>query len=985
MSIISMSRIKCRLNATLGIDQGQGAIWSAVGSDPQIHLSLAHPVATKISTICRISLTVQKPQLGQLFWSSNPDRFAESASQRCFLRQGINHLVLRIPAGNTVHYLRFDPAERPCEFSWHDACIEHSVFAWLLAPEPPHQTPTRVDLLGRGLRALWAAFPCRRQEIPLHPLHQAHLDQDDHLVLEGDDPHLEADDRFLRGPLTRAHLTVHTDQPRRMQFFWSGRSPYDEDRSRIIPVNVAGENFVSFPLPLPLRALRLRLDPGDAPGRIRHLKLQLINDPWFPMVFAWNSLRAIFGLLLHLALGYAHRLVRRFMPNQAIDAPLDVIIPVYNGFDVLAPCLESALAHSPTNCRIIVIDDASPDPRIGPLLESFQQRGDPRLISARNERNLGFVGTVNRGMGMGGGHVILLNSDTEVPPGWVERLVACWAHDAQGIGTVTAMSNNATICSFPGFCQDNNLWPGESAVAVDDAFRSLHNQPVHLPTGVGFCIFISRACISRVGLFDEATFGRGYGEENDFCLRAQRYGYASVAATNCFVYHKGSVSFAAESKPSLARNLALLNARWPFYGRNVDRFIRADPLAPVRIQVAITLLAKRRAPGRPLVVQIVSGAISGGTRKHVDELIDSLEPECECLLLIVESRHLHLRLGTSGSTVRLDATADHATVVMKALLFAFKPQCLHLHHLIHQNLKWRTAIQRSSIPYFFTAHDYHSACPSYTLLNHKLKYCGGEQLVAKCQSCLLRSPHATPMGVAVKTWRTGWRGFLSNARAVIVPSITAYDLIRSYYPETRCIVIPHGQRTLVRQRVDSPGPRQDRDVLTVACLGALGPSKGSDLIHKLADSIHLRGLPIRLVVLGYTDRAQNDCTLSGGALVVTGPYKANELPGLVSRYRPDLALLPSIWPETFSYTISECWQLSLPVIVGPLGAQRERVQAQRGGWVVDHLDVATVLSLLQELQQSPASIDVVRDRLATLREPTLRDMAKAHLNVYTGE
>ena len=76
---------------------------------------------------------------------------------------------------------------------------------------------------------------------------------------------------------------------------------------------------------------------------------------------------------------------------------------------------------------------------------------------------------------------------------------------------------------------------------------------MEIPTGVGFCMYITRSSLNAVGLFDADRFGRGYGEENDFCMRAAKSGYKHVLAHNTFVYHAGGVSFGEEKAPRVKK------------------------------------------------------------------------------------------------------------------------------------------------------------------------------------------------------------------------------------------------------------------------------------------------------------------------------------------------------------------------------------------------------------------------------------------------
>ncbi len=82
--------------------------------------------------------------------------------------------------------------------------------------------------------------------------------------------------------------------------------------------------------------------------------------------------------------------------------------------------------------------------------------------------------------------VLLLNSDTEVADGWLERMQRA-AYSAPDIGTVTPFSNNATICSYPSFCRDNML-PDEFTVeSLDPLFAEANSGvTIDIPNAVGF-------------------------------------------------------------------------------------------------------------------------------------------------------------------------------------------------------------------------------------------------------------------------------------------------------------------------------------------------------------------------------------------------------------------------------------------------------------------------------------------------------------------
>ncbi len=264
---------------------------------------------------------------------------------------------------------------------------------------------------------------------------------------------------------------------------------------------------------------------------------------------------------------------------------IDVIIPVYKGLLQTRRCIDSVLrSEQATPFEVVAIDDASPDPEISRHLRELAEQG--RITLLRNEGNLGFVHSVNRGMALHPERdVVLLNSDTEVANDWLDRLRRC-ACGQPDVGTVTPFSNSATICSYPFEGWTKGV-PGTLGLAALDRLFATANagRTVDLPTAVGFCMYIRRTCLDRVGLFDASRFGRGYGEENDFCMRAASAGWRNVLAGDVFVYHEGAVSFSEERSAlteSAGKTLADLH---PDYVRKVREFAARDEASALRAAV----------------------------------------------------------------------------------------------------------------------------------------------------------------------------------------------------------------------------------------------------------------------------------------------------------------------------------------------------------------------------------------------------------------
>ena len=216
----------------------------------------------------------------------------------------------------------------------------------------------------------------------------------------------------------------------------------------------------------------------------------------------------------------------------------------------------------------------------------------------------------------------------------IDRLRAA-AYSDQRIASVTPFSNNATICSYPQFCKDNELPAGYDTARLDALFaRANAGQAVDVPTGVGFCMYIRRAALQAVGLFDEEHFGKGYGEENDFCIRAAQAGWRNLHALDTFVRHFGGVSFGEAKSPRERAAMQTLRRLHPRYEGDVLRFVQADPARPARmaVDVARILAPNQEGQPRPVILAVLHDR-QGGTERHVHELAAALRERAQFIVL----------------------------------------------------------------------------------------------------------------------------------------------------------------------------------------------------------------------------------------------------------------------------------------------------------------------------------------------------------------
>jgi len=225
-----------------------------------------------------------------------------------------------------------------------------------------------------------------------------------------------------------------------------------------------------------------------------------------------------------------------------------VIVPVHNGGEEVRACLRALCAAATGPMQVVVVDDGSGGLTAGMLREEAAR--DPRLVLHRRDANRGYTKSINEGVALTGADwVVVLNSDTLVPKGWLDRMHAA-ARARPGAGMVGPLSNAASWQSLPAVKRPDGSWSTNDAIRPEHLGRmqalidgATERAYPDVPLLNGFCTLISRAVFDRVGLYDEEAFPTGYGEETDLCLRARAAGFRLVVADDCFVFHHKSVSF----------------------------------------------------------------------------------------------------------------------------------------------------------------------------------------------------------------------------------------------------------------------------------------------------------------------------------------------------------------------------------------------------------------------------------------------------------
>jgi GT2 family glycosyltransferase/glycosyltransferase involved in cell wall biosynthesis len=611
-----------------------------------------------------------------------------------------------------------------------------------------------------------------------------------------------------------------------------------------------------------------------------------------------------------------------------VDFTHTVVVPVYRNYDLTMSCLHSVLtAKSAIKFQLLVLNDASPEPRLTEELHKLSEGGLFKLLT--NETNLGFVGTVNRAFAQcPSGDIVLLNSDAIVFDHWLDRLAnAAKDNDATfKIGTVTPFSNNATICSYPFFAQDNNDRLEIDFAELDRLFaRANAAQTAEIPTAVGFCMLIKRACLEQVGHFDEAAFGKGYGEETDFCLRATKLGWKHVVAGDTFVRHLGSASFGADKAKHLGLGEAVIKERYPFYEKLIAEFAKNDPLKELRENVD---LARALPADFKQAFLLLGHREGGGVERHVRELAKRLEDEGIRAIMIrpgaTDAAHCEVRTLDTGLLPNITFDLNSNWQALEKQFASLKVSHIHVHHAAAYGgalLSFlRQVTEHTKIQCDFTAHDYSPVCPRTTFVDGSGIYCG-EPDETSCQACV--DEHGSNFGrVNVASWREQSQQILSLMRRVIVPNADVLERYQKRFNGLNLLHRPHFEN--VTSELASFVEKKAQADLRIAIIGSLNPHKGHRVVLECAQDALKRGLPLHFVVVGYSFDESVLSRLSN--VTITGPYQDENVGTVIAKQNCHASFFASVWPETYSYTFSNAMAANLYPFAFDLGAIAERIK-----------------------------------------------------------
>lgn len=692
--------------------------------------------------------------------------------------------------------------------------------------------------------------------------------------------------------------------------------------------------------------------------------------------------------------------VAQYQSVRSLDQEnVSIIVPVYNAASDLKICIERLVKYTNDNIDIILIDDASPDPEIQLILNEAKSYENIRIFE--NKINLGFTRTINRGIELAGENdVVFLNSDARVTPKWLEGLKAALATDPK-IATVTPMSDRAGAFSAPDIGNENVLPEGvtEEEYAIAFRRRSVGIYP-KVPTGNGFCLYVRRKCINEIGPLDAEAFPRGYGEENDFCMRALRSGWSNVIDDRTYVFHDRSKSFGEAKTELMKAGLAVVNERYPEYKLAIRVFSACGKIALARYHARLAMqdcLNNHKSAWIPRILFVIATQ-TGGTPQTNRDLMEALSDVFEGWILRCDSEILELsRMDYTGKTQlvrshRLQEPVDALThnsyeydKVVSNWLQELDFNLVHIRHLGWHSLSLPRLSKNLGIKVVYSFHDFYSLSPSFKLIDDTGVFQGNtffEKGSVYRESLWPKDALPTPHGSWLTFWRERFQAALEYCDALVTTADSARKLIMDAMPQlpaNRFVVIPHGRDFpefhRIRQKT-KPGER-----IRILVPGHINAMKGLEVIRALIE--HDKAEKLEFHVLG---RLIGEAPKKG--IVTLGAYERHEFAKKAATVRPHLGIMFSVWDETYCHTLTELWSVGLPAAVLNFPNVADRVRCTGAGWVLDHHNIDKLYEEIlriavdeQEYERTEQALTSWQDGYGLANSNA--QMAAGYLNIYS--
>lgn len=559
-------------------------------------------------------------------------------------------------------------------------------------------------------------------------------------------------------------------------------------------------------------------------------------------------------------------------------------------------CLDALLASLPASVPVLL--HGAPPP---PGLRARVSRCDGDILSFEANQDL-----------------VMADGIAAPPPDWLDRLRSA-AYASKDTASVTPFSNRGQA-AYPFAAGVPLAWFGD-----DPGIPPNNNdQIVRIPSGGGPCWYVRGDCLAAAGPVRVSLFGTWDAAQRDFSARASAAGWRHAALPGLFVAQSADPVASGAAMRLRQRDAAWLNGLYPPATEG------PDPLHNARR--TLDLARWRALPPRPSVILLTHGD-GGGVERRIAEVAERAQAQGKRAIILRPAevdgeKAVTVQDGLDQRYPNLRLALPHEKAALARLLRESRPVEAEIHHFLNHDPSVFDVIRAARVPYDVHVHDFIWFCPRVALVNVHDRYCG-EPDRAGCEACIAEGGDLIAEDIAVPALLDRSRTILSAARAVIAPSRDAADRMMRHFPGLPVTPVPHEDDRLVPE---PPPVRPLSGRVRVCVAGAIGLHKGYWILLACARDARRRGLDLEFIVVGTTIDDQR--LIDTGRVFVTGRYEPHEAVALIAEQQATLALLPSIWPETWCLGLTEIWRAGLRVVAFDTGAPAERIRRTGRGMLI---------------------------------------------------
>jgi len=280
--------------------------------------------------------------------------------------------------------------------------------------------------------------------------------------------------------------------------------------------------------------------------------------------------------------------------------------------------------------------------------------------------------------------------------------------------------------------------------------------------------------------------------------------------------------------------------------------------------------------------------------------------------------------GSGESTPNLRYRMPGQMPALVKLLRADRPSHVEFHHMLGHDPALLGLAALLGVPYEVHVHDYAWFCPRIALVQAQ-SYCG-EPPISGCEICVADYGRNIEEAIPVADLVARSGSVLGAARRVVAPGADVASRLLRHFPAVRAKISPWEDDAAI---APPPAPRAVR---RVCIIGGIGVEKGYEVLLACLRDVVKRRLNLHFTLVGHS--RDDEKLLAAGPIAITGRYDPEEAESLIRAQAADIAFLPSIWPETWCFTLGHAWRAGLQTAVFDLGTPAERVRRSGWGWVL---------------------------------------------------